>query len=580
MPTGPARPARPNLADLNDRFVAFAFAGADMVAESDLDGTLTYAAGAFPSKFGRPSDSFIGQSLRDLVAPVDHEALDAALALLIERGRLPPFVIRLADPGRSCLSLAGISLPSPDRTRLCLTFARPPAPASAVLRVDTRQSLARAAEARMRGGTPCDLGLLEIVGEGMAAHSAGDAIGQALEKVASGAVASELAPGRFGLLGNGGTETDLLSVASLLESTLQSQGLCVGVTARHVPLGADALTPTQAARALRQALNAFACDGSRGLTAAGLANGLAGYMRQAERRAGALRRAIQDGQFGLMFQPIVSLADGATHHYEALIRPRPIVDCPLAGPQEFVMLVEALGLAGELDLAVARLACDAAAQRGVSVAFNVSGQSVQDEACVEGLVDLLRGHRARDLGLVLVEMTETAEIEDLRQASQTADALRSLNVPFCLDDFGAGAADVRLLRALTADIVKLDGSYVPGIASGGRERAFVAGMVEIARAGGAALVAERIETAAEADAVRALGVKYGQGWLFGRPKSELGTHRAASPASKLKLGKRVGATEVGLTAYRPERGFDRSGFGRPSHGLVAADGFEPPTKGL
>lgn len=69
--------------------------------------------------------------------------------------------------------------------------------------------------------------------------------------------------------------------------------------------------------------------------------------------------------------------------------------------------------------------------------------------------------------------------------------LRSLGVPFCLDDFGAGAADVRLLRALTADIVKLDGSYVPGVARGGRERAFVARMVEIARAAGASVVPRR-----------------------------------------------------------------------------------------
>ncbi len=59
----------------------------------------------------------------------------------------------------------------------------------------------------------------------------------------------------------------------------------------------------------------------------------------------------------------------------------------------------------------------------------------------------------------MVEMTETAEIDDLEQASSTAKALRALGVPFCLDDFGAGAADMRLLRALTADIVKLDGSY-------------------------------------------------------------------------------------------------------------------------
>ena len=66
-------------------------------------------------------------------------------------------------------------------------------------------------------------------------------------------------------------------------------------------------------------------------------------------------------------------------------------------------------------------------------------------------------------------------------------------------------------------MVKLDGSYVSGVAHNGRERGFVAGMVDIARAMEAAVVAERIETEADADALLAVGVTYGQGWLFGRP---------------------------------------------------------------
>ncbi len=76
---------------------------------------------------------------------------------------------------------------------------------------------------------------------------------------------------------------------------------------------------------------------------------------------------------------------------------------------------------------------------------------------------------------------------------------------------------MRLLRALPADLVKLDGSYVPGVARNGRERGFVAGMIDIAHAVKAAVVAEQIVTEVEADALLAMGVTYGQGWLFGRP---------------------------------------------------------------
>jgi PAS domain-containing protein len=81
---------------VDERFVGFAFAGADLVAEIDGDGIVTYADGAFRSLFGRPPEAFIGHRVQELVAAVDHEALDAALTLLIERGRLSPLVIRLS----------------------------------------------------------------------------------------------------------------------------------------------------------------------------------------------------------------------------------------------------------------------------------------------------------------------------------------------------------------------------------------------------------------------------------------------------------------------------------------------------
>jgi EAL domain-containing protein (putative c-di-GMP-specific phosphodiesterase class I) len=502
----------------NERFVAFAFAGADMLAETDLDGVMTYAAGAFRSKFGSTPESYVGKPLRELVAASDHDTIDLALALLRERGRLPPMMIRLSDAERSLFSLAGIALAAQGRPpRLCLSFARPPVPLTSARHGGSAHGLARAAEARLRAGERCGLGLIEILGRGSDAISGGEALGQALQSAVPDALVTEIAPGRFGLLGEAGTQSDLQAIAAAIGETLRSQGVEVTVAARHLKLADDRLTQTQAARGLRQALNSFARDGAAGFDEAGLGAGLAGYMRRAESQTANLRRAIRGGHFSLLYQPIVSLLDGSLHYSEALIRPEGLPDTPHAVPQDFVMLVEALALADELDLAVARLACEAAARTASPVAFNLSGQSVQSAGFRQRLVELLSTSTARTAGLISIEMTEAAELEDMAEASRTADALRVLGVPFCLDDFGAGAADIRLLRELKADIVKLDGSYVPGVAQGGRERTFVAGMVEIARGAGAEIIAERLETEAEADVLRKLGVQYGQGWLFGRP---------------------------------------------------------------
>lgn len=81
--------------------------------------------------------------------------------------------------------------------------------------------------------------------------SSGEAVGRALENIAPHTLASEIAPGRFGLLGSRGTEADRVSTAALLEKVLSKHGVEVSVAARHMSLSPDGLTPTQAARALR-----------------------------------------------------------------------------------------------------------------------------------------------------------------------------------------------------------------------------------------------------------------------------------------------------------------------------------------
>ncbi len=496
----------------HERFVAFAFAGANLVVETEPAGRIVYAAGSFRTEFLHPPEHFLGTDLRALVAPADREALDAALVLLGERGRLLPMTVRLANPRATRLALAGLVMPrAGGPPRFCLTFSVLPAPEGTALA--SLRGLTRAAEARLRGAEPGRLGVIEISGA-----SSPEAVGAALQALVPGALASEVAPGRFGLLDDASRPADLLNVADLLEKALEGQGMNVHVAAGTVPLAMDGLTTTQAARALRQALNLFAINGTGALMEAGFSpGGLAGYLRKAGRHASALRHAIRAGQFDLAYQPIVALADGAVHHYEALIRPRPIPDCHVENPQDFILMVEALGLAGEVDIAVAEKACAAAHQAEVAVAFNLSSLSVQDPAFRVRLVELLERSPAVRDGRISVEMTETAAIENIAEAAQTVAALRGLGVAFCLDDFGAGAADVRALRGLGADIVKLDGSYVPGVAEPGRERAFVQGMVEIARAAGAAIVVEQIETERDAAALHAMGVEYGQGWLFGRP---------------------------------------------------------------
>ncbi len=507
-----------------ERFVAFAFASAECLIETDAHGVIGFAIGAFRSRFGREPPSLIGKPVSCLVAAEEHAMLSIGIATLAGRGRLPPSLIRLNDAQHSQAVLSGLALPGPEgQMRLCLTLAPLPAglPAATACanRLPPGAGFMRAAEARLLSapGTPGRLGLLEVTGPAAAQIAAGDvALGGALASAlaghaAPGSLAGSMAPGKFGLLQEGTDTLSLEAAAEAMSALLESRGVAGGITRLELPLDAEGMSDTDTARALRHALGAFTRAGAKGLAESGMGEGLQAFLGVVAQRRGQYRAAIAERRFHLDYQPIVSLADRKLHHYEALLRP----DAPLPGVEEFIRIVEGAGLSEELDLAVASVATEAC-KAGHSIAFNISGLSAQSPRFRKALIEIV--DRARlPPGRLLVELTESAEIEDEGQAAATIAALRERGIPACIDDFGAGAASFRYLRAFRVDHVKLDGSYVQAAATQERERSFIASMIDLARAVGASTVAERIETEDDVARMRALGVDYGQGWLFGRP---------------------------------------------------------------
>ena len=203
---------------------------------------------------------------------------------------------------------------------------------------------------------------------------------------------------------------------------------------------------------------------------------------------------------------------------------------PMGSIQEFVTFAEAVGLAEVMDLAVMEQALMALrASPSACVAVNMSGLSAQSAEYRDRLFTLLEEMRAvigpPEAGRLLVELTETSEIDDMAAAAATVARLRERGVRMCLDDFGAGAAGFRYLQQFPVDFVKIDGAFVQAAGQSVRGRNMVASMVELATAAGAQTVAEMIETDEQAALMRELGVHHGQGWLFGRPGGLPGSKR-------------------------------------------------------
>ena len=189
--------------------------------------------------------------------------------------------------------------------------------------------------------------------------------------------------------------------------------------------------------------------------------------------------------------------------------------------QDLVTFAEAMGLSEELDLAVAEEALATLREtRDIHVAVNVSGLSMQSAEFRDRFLRLLAPESR-----MIVELTETADIADTAAVAEMLQALRATGVEVCIDDFGAGSAAFRYLRDFRVDFVKIDGAYVRAATAGPRERGFVESMRDLAAAVDASVIAEMVETEAEAALMSELGVEFAQGYFFGRPGQLPGTPR-------------------------------------------------------
>ena len=239
-----------------------------------------------------------------------------------------------------------------------------------------------------------------------------------------GAIAGEIADGRYGVLSE--RSSDLQTLANTLETLLQShhpETVRPRISSAALKLDSDALTGAQSARAMRFALARYAQDGVSGADAAGFHGSLAGFVANAEHRAREIRSVITEGRFRLVYQPVVHLVTRAVHHYEALLRPTMPSDGTIQNTQEFVTFAEAVGLSEELDLAVLRHALAAAVNAPhVSIAVNVSGLVDAERGVPEPDAGHAGGRQPSHVGgRMMVELTETADIEDVVCAAESVE---------------------------------------------------------------------------------------------------------------------------------------------------------------
>lgn len=229
---------------------------------------------------------------------------------------------------------------------------------------------------------------------------------------------------------------------------------------------------------------------------------------QREAMVARVQGAIDAGQPAIFLQPIHSLDTGMSAGAEALAR---FTDASQRPPNLWFDEAFEVGLGIELELAAIRNALAAApyVPPGHYVSVNVSPESAVSGRLLPILAEA-------GLTNLVLEVTEHAGISDYAALEAALAALRPY-ARIAIDDFGAGYSSLRHILALEPDILKLDMSLVRDIDTDPAKRALAGAMVGFAGRVNARIVAEGIETAAERDVLRELGVTYGQGYLFSRP---------------------------------------------------------------
>lgn len=537
--------ANPLVVDIRherDRFVAFAFASADVFLEIDEQLNIVYGAGATHWLLGREPNPEVNDNVLDFVAPHNAKLFTAACRMAKKQGRFGPLQIAFCRPHSQRavqVEVSGTHLPT-DGGRIYLAIHARSLEQAAVAKAkrsepaDTPEqarqvfgdTAASVAEAAMAGGQEVSLTLFNLEGlerlrKSLAPQAAAELTADIEAQLSSCSLGptsvAQVGEEEFGLLHRGEMNvSDLEDSIADCALTYDSDG--IAVRSQTVEITTSELSETDLANAVVYAIQKFT-ETKGEFTISDLSLGFQGMMSETAPRIAELKEVIKDRAFALAYQPIVDLQHRRVHHYEVLVRFHD--SGGQSSPFERISFAEDVGLIPALDLAICQMAIDVmrdaeAANHELSLAVNLSGKSLETPIFIQRLHQLLK--RAQPFRhRLLFEVTESSKIIDLEATNNVLRSLRERGHKVCLDDFGAGASAFQYLRALSIDYVKIDGSYIRELTADQSKRAFVRSMTTLCEDLKIETIGEMIEDEATVGILRSVGVQYGQGYLFGKP---------------------------------------------------------------
>lgn len=234
-----------------------------------------------------------------------------------------------------------------------------------------------------------------------------------------------------------------------------------------------------------------------------------------------LRKAVDNDELYMMYQPIYDLGDHSLASMEALVRWKP-TGRDHVPPDTFIPLAETTGLIGKIELWVFEnvfkqvIAWRSVRHQSIPIAINLSSRGIADDEFVRKIIGLLKKYEIKK-GEIEIEITETGLIENYEAALHNLRILRSNGVKILLDDFGKGYSSLTYLVSLPIDLLKIDRGFTSRIHSSHEIDAVIATIVSLAHSINLEVIAEGIEYENQLEYLAKLKTDYGQGYHLHKP---------------------------------------------------------------
>lgn len=523
------------------RYAALAFCRADVLVQISSDMEIKFCSGPTHTFLGKKDRELKGRDFLDIIYLEDRKTVEEALSEEHADARIEDLLVKTqCDGGRvTSVAISGYRVPDFDNDFFLAIKTSPKilketkAPVardeeSGVLDTEAFADLAadRIRDVQAAGGkakmSMVNIGDLREAGIEEGSEQEGDvlrAIGDVLNSQSLGGdTAGRIDEGNFSLVHDETVDQEQLAekISNALSATApEAKSLMPKVAT--INADANGMDDQQLAKAMMYSLQEFTRNGGD-VPEGELSSALEREMERNIKGIEEFQKICRDGTFDLVYMPVCRLTDQSVHHYEALTRFR---DTEVESPFQMITLAEEVGVIGDFDISVAERAIStvqAALKIGpcTPVAINVSGYSISDPKFCANLDKLLTANFGLEDHLSL-EITESAEISDLKGVNQAIQEFRRAGFKVALDDFGAGAASFDYLNSFDVDTVKFDGPVVQRAVKTRKGKAFLASMATLCREIEVETIAEMVEDAPLADFLLQCGIELGQGWYFGKP---------------------------------------------------------------